>query len=136
VEPGGATELDVSAAVIEALRSVYDPCCREQGISVVDMGLIDSVRFDDGAARLQLVLTSGWCPFAVELLTMVRERVEELPDVAGAEVEIVWDKAWGTERLSPAAREKLRFLPDPAEVGDRGEYVAVRLQPEEGRSRR
>jgi metal-sulfur cluster biosynthetic enzyme len=136
VEPGRAKELDVSAAVIEALRSVYDPCCREQGISVVDMGLIDSVRFDGDAARLQLVLTSGWCPFAVELLTTVRERVEELPDVADAEVEILWDKGWGSERLSPAAREKLRFLPDPAEVRDRGEYVAVRLQPEEGRSRR
>jgi metal-sulfur cluster biosynthetic enzyme len=132
-----ADEPDVSAAVIEALRSVYDPCCREQGISVVDMGLIDSVSFDGGEARLELVLTSGWCPFAVELLTAVRERVEALPDIAGAEVEILWDKGWGSERLSPEARMKLRFLPDPAAVRDREEYVAARLHPEgmEGRSR-
>jgi metal-sulfur cluster biosynthetic enzyme len=138
VEPGPGTEPDVSAAVIEALRSVYDPCCREQGISVVDMGLIDSVSFDGGEARLELVLTSGWCPFAVELLTAVRERVEALPDVAGAAVEIVWDKGWGSERLSPDARAKLRFLPDPASVRDPAEYVAARLHPEgsEGRPRR
>lgn len=134
---GEATQPDVSAAVVEALRSVYDPCCREQGISVVDMGLIDSIRFADGEARLELVLTSGWCPFAVELLTAVRERVEALPEVEGAAVEIVWEKAWGSERLSPEARAKLRFLPDPASVPDRERYVAVRVQPQEsqGRSR-
>jgi metal-sulfur cluster biosynthetic enzyme len=130
-----ADEADVSAAVIEALRSVYDPCCREQGISVVDMGLIESVQFDDGEARLELVLTSGWCPFAVELLTAVRERVEALPDVAGASVEILWEKGWGSERLSPEARTKLRFLPDPASVPDREEYLAAHVQPSmEGRS--
>jgi metal-sulfur cluster biosynthetic enzyme len=137
VEAGEATQPDVSAAVVEALRSVYDPCCREQGISVVDMGLIDSVRFADGEARLELVLTSGWCPFAVELLTAVRERVEALPEVEGAAVEIVWEKAWGSERLSPEARAKLRFLPDPASIPDREQYVAARVQPQEsqGRSR-
>jgi metal-sulfur cluster biosynthetic enzyme len=130
-----ADEADVSAAVIEALRTVYDPCCREQGISVVDMGLVDSVRFDGGQARLELVLTSGWCPFAVELLTLVRERVETLPEVEGAEVEILWEKGWGSERLSPEARTKLRFLPEPASVRDRAEYVAAHLNGE-GRSRR
>ncbi len=137
MEAGEATQPDVSAAVVEALRSVYDPCCREQGISVVDMGLIDSVRFADGEARLELVLTSGWCPFAVELLTAVRERVEALPEVEGAAVEIVWEKAWGSERLSPEARAKLRFLPDPATIGDREQYVAAHVQSQEspGRSR-
>jgi metal-sulfur cluster biosynthetic enzyme len=136
VEPGEATQPEVSAAVIEALRSVYDPCCREQGISVVDMGLVDSVRFADGEARLELVLTSGWCPFAVELLTAVRERVEALPEVEGAQVAIVWEKAWGSERLSQKAREKLRFLPDPVSVGDREQYVArVQRKESQGRSR-
>ena len=129
-----AAQPDVSAAVLDALRSVYDPCCREQGISVVDMGLIDSIRLDGDDARIELVLTSGWCPFAVELLTLVRERVEALPEVAGAEVEILWDKGWGSERLSPEARSKLRFLPEPASVRDRTEYVAAHLNGE-GRSR-
>ena len=29
-----------TAAVMEALASVYDPCCQEKGLSVVDMGLV------------------------------------------------------------------------------------------------
>lgn len=110
--------------VVDALRTVYDPCCREKRISVVDMGLIDHVHIEKGSARVELVLTSGWCPFAVDLLSMVQETVASLPELDGAEVEIRWDKAWGTDRLSADARRKLRFLPDPGSVADRDDYVA------------
>jgi metal-sulfur cluster biosynthetic enzyme len=49
---------------IRALSEVFDPCCREKGISVVDMGLLRSIVVDDRHARVELLLTSGWCPFA------------------------------------------------------------------------
>lgn len=111
--------------VLDALSDVYDPCCREKGISVVDMGLIRTVRMDDRHARVELLLTSGWCPFASRVLTDVRERVEQLPDVDSAEVEVVWDEAWTTDRLSPSAVRKLRFLPEPAAVPDRERYIAA-----------
>ncbi len=110
--------------IIDALRSVYDPCCQDKGISVVDMGLVRSVEVDGERARVELVLTTGWCPFTVHLLTVIRERVEALPAVAGAEVEVVWDEPWTTERLSDDARRKLRFLPDPTAIADRDHYVA------------
>jgi metal-sulfur cluster biosynthetic enzyme len=54
---------------LDALSEVYDPCCREKGISVVDMGLVRSVRENGGAVRVELLLTSGWCPFAARVLT-------------------------------------------------------------------
>lgn len=111
---------------MEALRSVYDPCCEEQRISVVDMGLIESVDLDGERATVELVLTSGWCPFASRLLELVRERIESLPEVQGASVEIVWEKGWSSDRLSARAREKLRFLPEPNEVRDRDAFVARR----------
>jgi metal-sulfur cluster biosynthetic enzyme len=117
----------LAEAIVDALRDVYDPCCREQGISVVDMGLLESLEVRGDQAHVELVLTSGWCPFAVQLLSEVRERVEALPEVQGATVDILWDRGWGTERLSPEARAKLRFLPDPKSVPDRAAYVAARL---------
>jgi metal-sulfur cluster biosynthetic enzyme len=119
---------EVPQRLIEALGDVYDPCCREKGISVVDMGLVRSARIEEGHARVELLLTSGWCPFASRVLTDVRERVEALPDIESAEVEVVWDEAWTTERLAPSAARKLRFLPDPATVNDRDGYVAARLR--------
>jgi metal-sulfur cluster biosynthetic enzyme len=114
-------------AIVEALRTVYDPCCREHGISVVDMGLIDSLQVDADEARIELVLTSGWCPFAVQLLSEVRERVESLPQIAGATVEIRWDRGWSRERMSLPAQAKLRLLPDPAEVQDREAFVRAHV---------
>ncbi|HEU5109335.1 MAG TPA: metal-sulfur cluster assembly factor [Micromonosporaceae bacterium] len=115
----------IPARFLDALSDVFDPCCREKGISVVDMGLVHAVSVRDGHARVELLLTSGWCPFAARVLTDVRERVEALPEVRSAEVEIVWNPAWTTDRLSASAAAKLRFLPDPAAAGDRDAYIAA-----------
>jgi metal-sulfur cluster biosynthetic enzyme len=107
-----------------ALADVYDPCCREKGISVVDMGLLRSVDITDRHARVELLLTSGWCPFASRVLTDVADAMTAQPGVDTCEVEVVWEEAWTTDRLSPDARRKLRFLPDPVAVGDRDAYLA------------
>lgn len=120
---------DIPQRFTDALAQVYDPCCREKGISVVDMGLLHRVSVTGGHARVELLLTSGWCPFAARVLTEVRERVEELPGIDTAEVEVVWDEAWTTDRLSDGARAKLRFLPDPAAVPDRAAYLAANGVP-------
>lgn len=115
--------------IVQALRAVADPCCRERGISVVDMGLLQDVALDDGRAQVDILLTSGWCPFQVELVDEIAAAVEALPDVESAEVRIVLDEAWSTERLSADARRKLRFLPEPGEIRDRDRYVAARALP-------
>jgi len=107
-----------TAAVMEALRSVYDPCCQEKGLSVVDMGLVRSVDLEGDQARVELLLTTGWCPFAANLVGEISERVAALPGLAGSRVEIVWDEPWTTDRLSDKARRQLRFLPHPREVGN------------------
>jgi metal-sulfur cluster biosynthetic enzyme len=100
---------------LDALSDVYDPCCREKGISVVDMGLVRSVQASGGHVRVEL------------LLTEVQERMRAQPGVTDAEVEIVWDEAWTTDRLSPGAARLLRFLPPPAQIPDRAAYLAAHL---------
>jgi metal-sulfur cluster biosynthetic enzyme len=82
------------ADVLTALRQCFDPCCREKGISVVDMGLIDTIAIDERNVRIEMVLTSGWCPFAMHLLTDMEQQV-------------VWNTTWTPERLSSEARRKL-----------------------------
>lgn len=96
-------------AVIRALDNCYDPCCQERKISVVDMGLVESVEIRDETVEIALVLTSGWCPFAARLLEMVKEEVGALPGVGDVDVEVVWDPTWTPERMSAGAREKLRL---------------------------
>ncbi len=96
-------------AVIRALDNCYDPCCQERKISVVDMGLIESIDIDARQVRIEMVLTTGWCPFASRLLEMVDEEVGGLPEVDSVDVEVVWDPTWTPERMSAGAREKLKM---------------------------
>ena len=126
---GGMSELPTWAR--DALAAVYDPCCREKGISVLDMGLARSVQVEGGVAKVELLLTSGWCPFAAGVLTEVKEQILSQPGISGADVSIVWDEAWTTDRLSPRARDILRFLPLPSAVADRDEYIRAHLPAKE-----
>ena len=114
----------IEAIISEALRDVYDPCCKDKGISVVDMGLLHRAELDGGVARVELLLTSGWCPFVSRVLTDVESVLRSLPGVAETSVEIVWSEVWSPDRLSDSARSKLRFLPDPSTVPDRAAFVS------------
>jgi len=80
--------------------------------------------------RVELMLTSGWCPFAARLLGEVRDRIAAQPgvDPDGVDVDAVWDEPWTPDRLSPRARSILRFLPPPSAVPDRDAYVSDHLR--------
>ncbi len=93
--------------VLDALRDVYDPCCADRGISVVDMGVVEGVHVDGSHVRVELVLTTGWCPFVASMSDAIPARLRELDGVDSVAVEVVWDPVWTPDRLSPSAREKL-----------------------------
>ena len=93
--------------VLDALRDVYDPCCADRGISVVDMGVVEDVHVDGSHVRVDLVLTTGWCPFVASMSDAIPARLHELDGVDSVAVEVVWDPVWTPDRLSPSAREKL-----------------------------
>jgi metal-sulfur cluster biosynthetic enzyme len=95
------------AAVVDALRDVYDPCCADRGVSIVDMGVVEDVRVDGGHVDVDLVLTSGWCPFVVSMSDAIPERLRRMDGVDTVDVKVVWDPVWTMDRLSESAREKL-----------------------------
>jgi metal-sulfur cluster biosynthetic enzyme len=97
------------AEIFAALRRCYDPCCKEKQISVVDMGLVERVRIDGAQVGIDIVLTSGWCPFSMHMLTMLEQEVGALDGVSDVSVNITWDSVWTPERLSEEARAKLRL---------------------------
>jgi metal-sulfur cluster biosynthetic enzyme len=98
----------VSAESIrDALRDVYDPCCADRGISIVDMGVVEDVRVAGGHVEVDLVLTTGWCPFVASMSTAIPDRLGGLAGVESVKVRTVWDPVWTQERLSDSARQKL-----------------------------
>jgi metal-sulfur cluster biosynthetic enzyme len=118
-------------AVIRALDNCFDPCCRERRISVVDMGLIESIGIEDRRVKIEMVLTTGWCPFASRLLEMVDEEVGALPGVEAVDVEVVWDPTWTPARMSAGAREKLRLPLEKLEPLREARLREARLRGEE-----
>ena len=93
--------------VIKALRDCYDPCCRDRGISVVDMGLIENVKVKGRKVDIEILLTTGWCPSVSILFQMMKERVEQFDQIDEVDVNVVWDPVWTMDRLSDSARKKL-----------------------------
>jgi metal-sulfur cluster biosynthetic enzyme len=97
------------AAVVQALQHCFDPCCHDRGISVVDMGLVERIDIQEGAVSIDLVLTTGWCPFVARLSEMLETEVGALPGVASVSVATRWDTVWTPERMTNTARVKLRL---------------------------
>jgi metal-sulfur cluster biosynthetic enzyme len=95
------------AAIVDALRDVYDPCCADRGVSIVDMGVVEDVRVDGAHVDVDLVLTSGWCPFVMSMSDAIPERLRRMDGVDTVDVKVVWDPVWTMDRLSRSAREKL-----------------------------
>jgi metal-sulfur cluster biosynthetic enzyme len=98
-----------SEQVVEVLKTCYDPCCKERAVSVVELGLIQGVKVAENGhdVRVELLLTSGWCPFSTHLLQMIDQNVRAIEGVGEVDTEIVWNTVWTPERMSASAKEKL-----------------------------
>ena len=95
--------------VLEVLQTCYDPCCKERSVSIVELGLIHGVKVAENGhdVRVELLLTSGWCPFSAHILQQIDQVVHGIEGVGEVDTEIVWNTVWTPERMSASAREKL-----------------------------
>ena len=102
-------ETIIEAQIIEAIRTCFDP---EIPVNIVDLGLIYDVRFEsapeDGQnVTVDMTLTAQGCPAHVEIGQQVKSRLESLPGIRNANVNVVWNPPWTPERLSADARKQL-----------------------------
>jgi metal-sulfur cluster biosynthetic enzyme len=98
-----------NGVLIDALREVYDPCCADRGINIVDMGVVEDVRQSGTHVEVDLVLTTGWCPFVATMSSAIPDRLMQLDGVETVAVQVVWDPVWTMDRLAPSARAKLEM---------------------------
>jgi metal-sulfur cluster biosynthetic enzyme len=92
--------------VLEALRDVVDP---ELGINVVDLGLVYGVALgEDGAATIDMTLTSAACPLTDVIEDQAAASLEGI--VPGFRINWVWMPPWGPDKITEDGREQLRAL--------------------------
>jgi ring-1,2-phenylacetyl-CoA epoxidase subunit PaaD len=87
-----------------ALEEIPDP--EIPVISLVDLGVVKSVEVENERVRIEFTPTFMGCPALDTMQRAMREKVEELG--AEADVRVLLDDSWSTDRITAEGREKLR----------------------------
>ncbi|MGH8397869.1 MAG: putative Fe-S cluster assembly protein SufT [Gammaproteobacteria bacterium] len=107
--PENHTESDVEKLIWEQMKTCYDP---EIPINVVDLGLVYECKLNDlpeGGKRVEvkMTLTAPGCGMGEVLSRDVKEKLESVPSVKQANVEIVFDPPWNRDMMSDEAKLQL-----------------------------
>lgn len=109
--PPDATDEDVKTLVWEQMRTCYDP---EIPVNIVDLGLVYSCELtkenDQRIAHIAMTLTAPGCGMGEVLVQDIKEKVEMIPTIKRAEVELVFDPPWNQSMMSEAAKLQTGML--------------------------
>ncbi len=93
--------------VIAVLKDCYDP---EIPVNIFELGLIYEIEVkENNHVDLLMTLTSPMCPVAESLPPEVEEKINAIPEVASAKVELTWEPTWSPEKMSEAAKLQLNL---------------------------
>ncbi len=96
--------------VWEALRGCFDP---EIPVNIVDLGLVYDLAAEPGAdearrrVSVKMTLTAQGCGMGPVIADDARARIETLPGVESAQVDIVWDPPWNPRMISDEGKKVL-----------------------------
>ena len=90
----------------KALEDVLDP---EYPVSVVDLGLIRGVSFEEGKAKIRLTFTSLGCPCVDIIKEAIQTRLSQIPGVMDVEIEEVFEP-WTAKDISEKGKRILLSL--------------------------
>ncbi|MGD8623681.1 MAG: metal-sulfur cluster assembly factor [Anaerolineae bacterium] len=100
--------MTMRTTLVEALKNVDDP---EIGMNIVDLGLIYGLHWDEeeGAAHVDLTLTSPGCPLGPEIMRDIKRELRSFDDVLDVDVDLVWKPLWHPSMMSDYAKDELGY---------------------------
>lgn len=100
--------LKIEERIVEVLKTVYDP---EIPVDVYNLGLIYRIDFhDDATLDVDMTLTAPNCPAADFIVEDVRLKLDGVPGVSEAKVNLVFEPEWDKDMMSEEAKLELGFL--------------------------
>ena len=98
----------LEANILEVLHTCFDP---EIPVDIYELGLIYKIGVDrDCKVWIDMTLTSPACPVAGILPGQVEGKIQAMPGVTDAKVNITWDPPWTPEMMSEAAKLELGLM--------------------------
>lgn len=92
--------------VRDSLTKCMDP---EVPLNIVEMGLIYGIDVSESNdVNIKMTMTTQGCPLHQTLVQDVTRYVKKVPGVNNVKVDIVWDPPWTIDKMSEAARAKLK----------------------------
>ncbi|MGH8530499.1 MAG: putative Fe-S cluster assembly protein SufT [Nevskiales bacterium] len=110
--PPDASDADVEKLIWEQMRTCYDP---EIPVDIVELGLvyeckIEKAENDARKVNIKMTLTAPGCGMGDILVNDVKSKVEKIPTVKEADVQLVFDPPWQQSMMSEAARLQLGMM--------------------------
>jgi len=100
--------LEKEEKIVRMLKTVYDP---EIPVNIYDLGLIYRIDpNDDGSVDIDMTLTAPNCPAVDFIVEDVKMKVESIPDITEARINIVFDPPWDKDMMTEEAKLELGFL--------------------------
>lgn len=92
--------------VRESLTMCMDP---EVPLNIVEMGLVYGIDVTpSNDVNIRMTLTTQGCPLHQTLVKDVTRYVKKIPGVNDVKVDIVWNPPWTMDKMSEAAKAKLK----------------------------
>ena len=102
------TRISIEERIIDMLKTVYDP---EIPVNVYDLGLIYKIDVqEDAEVVIDMTLTAPNCPAADFIMEDIRQKVESVEGVKGAQVNLVFEPEWDKDMMTEEAKLELGFL--------------------------
>ncbi|MFA4046605.1 DUF59 domain-containing protein [Prevotella sp. PCHR] len=102
-----AEKTRIEEKIVDVLKTVYDP---EIPVNIYDLGLIYRIEVkEDSTVEVDMTFTAPTCPAADFILEDVRQKVDGLPEVTSATVNLVFEPEWDKSMMSEEARLELGF---------------------------
>jgi probable FeS assembly SUF system protein SufT len=107
-----ASDADVEKLVWQQLRTVFDP---EIPINVVELGLVydvslESAGTDQRKVYVKMTLTAPGCGMGDVLIDDARTKLELIPTIVEADVDLVFDPPWNQSMMSDVAKLETGML--------------------------
>jgi probable FeS assembly SUF system protein SufT len=111
-EASELTQQKLEDMVWDQLRTCFDP---EIPVNIVDLGLVYLCDLQDHEGggydvKIKMTLTAPGCGMGPVLASDVKSKVESLPEVKNADVEVVFDPVWDRSMMSDAAKLQLGMM--------------------------
>jgi probable FeS assembly SUF system protein SufT len=103
------SDSSVSDQVWAMLSTVYDP---EIPVNIVELGLVYDCKITENADKkhevtIVMTLTAPGCGMGPVIADDAKQKIERIPEVSQAAINIVFDPPWSRDKMSDAAKLEL-----------------------------